>query len=72
MTAIQFDAEVRKGMLALPSEARSAAFEGPVHVILVKGESELRNDFISELLVSPAEVSDFVHLTRDQANEREG
>jgi len=70
MTAMQFDAEIHEGVLALPPEARSAAFEGRVHVILVKGGAEPQDDFISELLVSPVEVSDFVPLTRDQANER--
>jgi hypothetical protein len=49
---------------------RSAEFEGPVHVILVKNGSEQEDDFISELLASPAEISGFVPLTRDEAHER--
>jgi hypothetical protein len=70
MTAIQFDAEIREGILTLPPELKDAALEGLVHVILMKSKIEPEGDFITELLAAPAEISDFVPLTRNQAHER--
>ena len=69
MTAMQFDAEVHEGVLALPPTAR-AAFEGPVHVILVKGEDGPSDDLIAELIESPLDLPDFEPLSRDEANDR--
>lgn len=69
MTAMQFDTEVHEGFLALPAEARNA-FEGRVHVILVKDEASVGDDFIAELLASPVDAGDFRPLSRDEANER--
>lgn len=69
MTAMQFDTEVHEGVLSLPVEARKA-FEGRVHVIVMKEEVPTDDDFIAELLASPVEAGDFRPLSRDEANER--
>ena len=69
MTAMQFDAEIREGLLALPLAVRGA-FEGPVHVILVKEDGGAEDDLISKLLASPADVPGFLPLSRDEADGR--
>ena len=69
MTAAQFDAEIRGGVLALPPEMKGE-FEGPVHVILVKAEDEPSDDLIAELLAAPVEAPDFVPFSRDETHER--
>ena len=66
---MQFDAEVHKGVLALPA-AVGTAFEGPVHVILVKSDLAPEEDFIAELIDSPLDIPAFEPLNRDAANER--
>ena len=69
MTAMQFDTEIHEGVLSLPADARQA-FEGRVHVILMKEDIEVGDDFIDELLAAPADVPGFPPLSRDEANER--
>jgi len=69
MTAAQFDAEIREGVLALPPELKGE-FEGQVHVILVKDDAMTGDDLIAELLAAPVEAPGFAPLTRDEANER--
>ena len=69
MTAMQFDAEIHEGLLALPPAVKGA-FEGPVHVILVKEDNGAEDDLISELLASPADVPGFLPLSRDEVNGR--
>ena len=70
MPALQFDAEIHDGMLSLPPSAKGT-FEGPVHVILVKGEADAEDDFIAELIASPVDAPDFVPLTREAAADSE-
>lgn len=69
MAAMQFDTEIHEGVLSLPTDARKA-FEGRVHVILMKENTEVGDDFIEELLAAPAEVPGFAPFSRDEANER--
>jgi hypothetical protein len=69
MTAMQFDAEIHQGVLALPPAAKDS-FEGPVHVILVKDDATAGDDFIAELLATPAEAPGFHPLSREEANTR--
>lgn len=69
MTALHFDAEIHDGVLSLPPSAKSA-FEGSVHVILVKADESTGEDLITELLASPVDISAFRPLSREEANGR--
>ena len=69
MIATQFDTEIHEGVLSLPSDVREA-FEGRVHVILMREDADEGDDFIGELLAAPVEVPGFAPLSRDDANER--
>ncbi len=69
MHAIEFQARVKNGTIAIPKEYKGR-IKSRVRVILMVEEDTITNDYIGELLQNPIKVSSFQPLGRKQTHER--
>ena len=68
MQAIEFQAKVKDGNIAIPEQYRDS-IKGNVRVILLAEDSSENLDMIEYLLANPLNVRDFKPLKRDEIYE---
>jgi hypothetical protein len=70
MDIIEFQTEIKNGIIEIPDEYRNQLTKH-VRVILLPGEkSPTTKNFIEVLLAHPLRVKDFCPLTREEAHAR--
>ena len=69
MHAIEFQAQVKDGNIAIPEQYKDS-IKGNVRVILLAEDRTDNLDMVEYLLANPLNVSDFSPLTRDEIYER--
>jgi hypothetical protein len=65
MVAVEFEARIDNGSIAVPAEYRDQ-LKGLVRVRVVRDEELSGDNMIDELLARPLTISDFRPLSRDE------
>lgn len=69
MYAIEFQAKVENGSIAIPDKFKGQ-LAGQVRVIVLTEDQPAKADMIDRLLASPIKLEDFEPLTREEIHER--
>ncbi|MBN1873412.1 MAG: hypothetical protein JXA33_04210 [Anaerolineae bacterium] len=69
MYAIEFQTEVRDGMIQIPTQYQEQ-LQARVRVIILVEARPATHTFIDELLVQPLQIPDFEPLSRDEIYAR--
>jgi hypothetical protein len=65
MNAVEFQADIRNGMIEIPPEYRNDV-KGIVRVIVLSSEPKQQADIIDRLLAEPLKADHFRPLTREE------
>ena len=69
MYAVEFDTNVKNGIINIPEEYKDR-FKERVRVILMAEEETIATNFIDELLEKPVKEADFQPMNREEIYER--
>lgn len=71
MFAVEFQANIKNGVIEIPDEYKQEFDEGnSVKVLIMKKQRNSATGIIARLTSNPVKVKGFTPLTRDEAHER--
>lgn len=70
MTAIEFHAQIREGMIAIPREYKDQFTDGVRVILMTEAPQDAPQTLLDDLLDHPLEISGFRPLARDDAHAR--